>query len=96
MMLKKAEASSCPTPLRMQGMSDEAELRAEVVSRRETLGNKHPDTLRSISDMARLLQDNGKLAEAKPLCHEVLAGYRETLGDKHHHTLRSSTAWPCC
>ena len=39
--------------------------------------------------MATLLQTQGKLAEAEPLCREALAGERETLGDKHPRTLIS-------
>ena len=37
--------------------------------------------------MARLLQDQGKLAEAEPLCREALATSRETLGKKHPSTV---------
>ena len=51
----------------MQEMSSEAVLRAEVASRREILGDKHPDTLLSINAIAALLQAQGKLAEAEPL-----------------------------
>ena len=43
-------------------MLDEAELRAEVASRRETLGDTHPDTLSTIGNMGALLQSKGKLA----------------------------------
>ena len=73
----------------MQGMSSEAALRAEVATRRQTLGDKHPDTLTSINNMASMLLDLGKLAEAEPLFREALAGRRETLGDKHPSTLTS-------
>ena len=54
---------------------------------RETLGNKHPDTLNSITGMASLLLDLGKLAEAELLFREALVGSRETQGDKHPQTL---------
>ena len=39
--------------------------------------------------MARLLQDMGKLEEARPLYEERLQGERERLGDLHRGTLRS-------
>ena len=39
--------------------------------------------------MAQLLQAQGKLADAEPLCHEGLAGSRETLRNKHPDTLAS-------
>ena len=72
-----------------QRMSDEARLRALVASCRETLGDKHPQTLLSINNMALLLKDQGKLAEAEGLCREALTGSRETLGNKHPETLIS-------
>ena len=70
-------------------MSSEAELRVLVASRRETLGDKHPDTLTSINNMGELLHDLGKFNEAEPLFCEALAGFRETLGDRHPETLTS-------
>ena len=39
--------------------------------RRETLGDRHPDTLVSIYNMASLLQDQGKLVEAEALFCEA-------------------------
>ena len=39
--------------------------------------------------MARLLQDMGKLEEARPLLEEDLKARRETLGDRHPGTLIS-------
>ena len=56
-------------------------------ARRETLGDRHPDTLTSIVWMGSLLQTMGKLEEAKLLYEEVLQGRKETLGDNHPHTL---------
>ena len=46
----------------------EEELRAS----RETLGDRHPDTLISINNMGNLLQVMGKLDEARPLFEERL------------------------
>tara|TARA_B100000780_G_scaffold178517_1_gene125140 strand:+ start:205 stop:516 length:312 start_codon:yes stop_codon:yes gene_type:complete len=42
--------------------------------RRETLGDRNEDTLTSISILARLLEDQGKLGEAIPLYMEALEG----------------------
>ena len=70
-------------------MPDEAELRDEVATRRHILGDKHPDTLTSINNMAALMKSQGKLAEAEPLVSEALAGFREILGNKHPNTLVS-------
>ena len=47
-------------------------------------------TLTSASNLAMLLQQQGKLAEAEPLCRETLQVQRETLGDRHQDTLTSA------
>jgi tetratricopeptide (TPR) repeat protein len=56
---------------------------------RETLGDRHEDTLSSIDDTAYLLNRLGKLEEARPLYEEALKGQRETLGDRNTDTLAS-------
>ncbi len=63
--------------------------RAAVEIRRAGLGDTHPDQLSSINNLALLLQDQGKLAEAAPLFREALAGRRAKLGDQHPSTLTS-------
>ena len=63
----------------------EEELRAS----RETLGDRHPDTLSAIDSMATLLEDMGQLGEARPLYEEALRARRETLGNRHQETLLS-------
>ena len=63
----------------------EEELRAS----RETLGDRHPDTLSAIDSMATLLEDMGQLEEARPLYEEALRARRETLGNRHQETLLS-------
>ena len=60
-----------------------------LAARRRTLGNEHPDTLRSIGNMATLLSDKGKYGEAEPLFLEALAVSRRTLGNEHLATLHS-------
>ena len=56
---------------------------------RETLGNRHPDTLGSISNLGRLLYEKNDLAAAELLYREMLEAQRETLGDRHPKTLAS-------
>ena len=48
-----------------------------------------PSTLNSISNLALLLSDQGKLGEAEPLYREALDGLKRTLGDEHPSTLNS-------
>ena len=57
--------------------------------RRETLGNRHPDTLISINNLGQLLHTKGDFAAAESLCREALEVQRETLGSRHPHTLIS-------
>ena len=62
-----------------------------LAKQRETLGATHPDTLQSMNNLARLLQDQGKLSEAEPLFRDALRLRRETLGETHPDTLQSMT-----
>ena len=50
---------------------------------RETLGDHHSDTLRSIYHLAFLLEEQGKLVEAIPLCTEALQGHVLLYGMVH-------------
>ena len=56
-------------------------LEEDLQASRETLGDRHPDTLISVGNLALLLQEMGLLEEARPLCEEALRGRRETLGE---------------
>ncbi|KAI5776949.1 acyl transferase/acyl hydrolase/lysophospholipase [Geopyxis carbonaria] len=73
------------------GMWSQVELfSSELVAKlRETLGDVHPDTLRSIDSLAATYQNQGRYKEAEELQVDVLAKHRETLGDVHPHTLSS-------
>ena len=42
-----------------------------------------------LSNLAQLLKQQGKLAEAKPLMEEAVRAFRATLGNDHPHTLLS-------
>ena len=63
--------------------------REALEARRETLGNRHPDTLISINNLGQLLQAKGDLTAAELLYHEALEVKRETLGNRHPSTLSS-------
>ena len=70
--------------------------RESLAEKRRTLGDRHPDTLLSVNNLAVLLNDLGRqvgdlkmLREAEPLKREALAGCREVLGNRHPHTLAS-------
>jgi len=58
--------------------------------RRETLGDRHDDTLTSISLLAYLLEEQGKLVEAIPLYTELLEGNVLLLGMEHGKTRRAA------
>jgi len=77
--------------LQDQGKYDEAEpLHREALEvSRETLGDRHPNTLGSISNLGALLYAKGDLAAAEPLIREALEGQRETLGNRDLSTLVS-------
>ena len=57
--------------------------------RRTVLGNDHPDTLSSISNLGNLLGLQGKLKEAEPFVQDALKGRRRVLGNDHLDTLAS-------
>lgn len=59
-------------------------------SRRQLLGNSHPDTLRNISNYATLLWEQGKLAEARPLYKKALGGYQRLFGNGHQKTQKAA------
>ncbi|MBX3378402.1 MAG: serine/threonine protein kinase [Phycisphaeraceae bacterium] len=60
-----------------------------LATRRRVLGEDHPDTLTSISNMGVLLQDQGKLDQAEPYYREALEKLRRVLGEEHPDTLTS-------
>jgi tetratricopeptide (TPR) repeat protein len=60
-----------------------------LATRRQVLGEEHPDTLYSISQMGILLQGMGKLDEAEPYYREALEKRRRILGNEHPDTLTS-------
>jgi len=61
--------------------SSEVMFRAALALRLETLGNKHADVARSLSDVAEALRKQSRYDEAEPLFAEALAMQRELLGN---------------
>ena len=58
-------------------------------ARRRTLGDEHPDTLKSIFNYAHLLWAQGKRAGALELFRKELEGVRRVLGEAHPSTQQS-------
>ena len=77
--------------LQDQGQYARAEelYREALATRQRTLGDDHPDTLRSMSNIAVVLQQQHKHAEAEKLHRQTLAARRRTLGRTHADTLES-------
>ena len=75
------------SPGRKKNNTAEPLMREAVASQRDVLGNQHRETLKSISNLALLLQDQGKLAEAEALFREALVSRISALGGKHRDTL---------
>jgi eukaryotic-like serine/threonine-protein kinase len=57
--------------------------------RRRVLGREHPDTLRSMTNLAHVYWGEGKYAQAEALGNEALPTMRRVLGPEHPDTLRS-------
>ncbi|KAK3687190.1 hypothetical protein B0T22DRAFT_121957 [Podospora appendiculata] len=57
--------------------------------RRKRLGEKHPDTIRSMASLADTYHAQGRYEEAEKIKVEVLALRRDVLGEKHPDTIRS-------
>ncbi|KAJ0141538.1 Uncharacterized protein HZ326_15633 [Fusarium oxysporum f. sp. albedinis] len=62
------------------------------VLRRKVLGEKHPDTIRSMADLAATYHAQGRHDEDEEIAVKVLKLRREVLGEKHPDTIRSMAA----
>ena len=60
-----------------------------LLIRRDQLGDDHPDTLESMSNLAKAYQDAGRLDKAIPILELALAKRRDKLGEEHADTLES-------
>ncbi len=56
----------------------------------KALGPEHPDTARSLNNLASLLHGEGDLAAAQPLCERALAIFEKALGPGHPSTKNSA------
>jgi tetratricopeptide (TPR) repeat protein len=56
---------------------------------KKILGKEHPDTLRSMNNLALVLSRQGNYKEAEPIHRQVLALYGTVLGKEHPDTLTS-------
>ncbi|KAJ4287135.1 hypothetical protein N0V88_007757 [Collariella sp. IMI 366227] len=57
--------------------------------RRKVLGERHPDTIRSMAELAVTYYAQGRYEEAEKIKVEVLALRRDVLGEKHPNTIGS-------
>ena len=61
-----------------------------LAARQRSLGEDHPDTLRSLHNMATVLDALGRDAEAEPMYLKVIATKRRVLGEHHAQTAVSN------
>jgi tetratricopeptide (TPR) repeat protein len=61
----------------------------EMRKRKALLGDSHPDTLRSLSNLAALYNNQGKYDQAEPMYVECVERRKTILGDLHPDTLQS-------
>jgi serine/threonine protein kinase/flagellar biosynthesis regulator FlbT len=73
------------------GLYSKAEslLKRAVEIRRRTLGPRNPDTLKSMRDLAAVLNEESRYPEAEKLSRETMDGRRQALGAEHRDTLNS-------
>ncbi|PVH91203.1 hypothetical protein DM02DRAFT_466319, partial [Periconia macrospinosa] len=64
--------------------------RRPLEGRGETMGKDHPDTLTSVSNLASVLQYQGKYEVAEEMNQRALDGRERALGTDHPDTLTSA------
>jgi serine/threonine protein kinase len=67
----------------------ESLLRRAIAIRRQALSTDHPDTLKSMHNLANVLNEESKYSEAEKLARETLDARRRVLGAQNHDTLAS-------
>jgi tetratricopeptide (TPR) repeat protein len=74
-----------------EGRYDEAERlqRQALEGRESTLGSMHPETLRSLNNLASVLASQHRFNEAEVLLRRTIEGRKIVLGSTHPHTLDS-------
>jgi tetratricopeptide (TPR) repeat protein len=75
----------------LRGQLDDAEALCNrtMAGYEKTLGPDHPDTLRSITNLATLYLSRGRLDDAEPLFRRAVTGKENLLGPDHPDTLAS-------
>ncbi len=63
--------------------------------RRSVLGEDHPDTLDTVTNLAMDLHELGQYEQARQLDEDTLTRYRRVLGEDHPHTLSSANNLAC-
>ena len=73
-----------------RGNSAEATMIAQqALGSERVLGKEHPDTLKSVNNLAALYQRQGRYSEAEPLYKRALEARERVLGPEHPDTLVS-------
>lgn len=77
--------------LERKGDFDSAEMmaRTSLDLREKILGEKNPETLRSLTKLGSVLWRQGRYKEAEEISRQALNGLEETLGQEHVYTLAS-------
>ena len=60
-----------------------------IETEKRVLGDKHPDTLTSMANLASTYRKQGRWKEAEELCVQVMEMEKRVLGDEHPYTLTS-------
>ena len=67
-----------------------------LIIREKVLGPEHPDTAASLSNLAKLLREQGDFAGARPLLERALSIREKVLGPEHPTRQRASITSPSC
>jgi len=59
-------------------------------TRKRVLGEEHPDTLASITNLASTYENQGRWKEAEELKVQVIETFERVLGEEHPYTLTST------
>jgi Tetratricopeptide repeat len=70
-------------------LAEAAKMKEVLEKRRRILGEKHPDTVTAMNNLARTLEDLGQLDETAKMQKDVLEKRRRILGEDHPDTIGS-------
>ncbi len=74
-----------------QPLDAEKQLQGALDKRMLALGGEHPDTLRSMKNLATAMKEQGRFADAEVLLRQTLKTQQRVLGPDHHDTFVSIT-----